>query len=110
MKRFCIPLAKVMAPKVIALVCLMFLTMLPFAGALEIHHIFSEVDHDAHEHTEFDLCQWVQQHGNGLFEFQEPVLDRWPLDDAHKNIDHETVLVSFLGLSIHSPRPPPFFL
>ncbi len=34
----------------------------PFSHALEIHHIFAEVDHDGHEHSDSDLCNWVKQH------------------------------------------------
>ncbi|MCA9458646.1 MAG: hypothetical protein KC587_18420 [Nitrospira sp.] len=30
--------------------------------ALEIHHVFADVDHDGHQHSDFDLCQWVQSH------------------------------------------------
>ena len=46
---------------------LFFVGAVPFAHALEIHHLFAEVDHDAHQHSEFDLCQWVKHHtGNSL--------------------------------------------
>ncbi len=34
----------------------------PFGLALEVHHVFSEIDHDAHEHTNQDLCTWVEHH------------------------------------------------
>ena len=34
----------------------------PVGFALEIHHMFAEVDLDGHQHTDFDLCQWVQFH------------------------------------------------
>ncbi len=37
----------------------------PFGHALEIHHVFAEVDHDGHEHSEHDLCTWVQHHAGG---------------------------------------------
>jgi hypothetical protein len=38
------------------------LTLAPFAAALEVHHALAEADHDGHQHSEFDLCQWVQLH------------------------------------------------
>lgn len=41
---------------------LVLLVSPPFVHALEIHHLFAEVDHDGHQHSEFDLCQWVQHH------------------------------------------------
>ena len=51
-------------------VALLFFSLLPFASALEVHHIFSEVDYDGHEHSDFDLCQWVQvNNGNGSIDF-----------------------------------------
>jgi hypothetical protein len=44
-----------------------FVGSIPFAHALEIHHLFAEIDHDTHQHSEFDLCQWVKKHtGNSL--------------------------------------------
>lgn len=47
---------------------LLFLALLPFSSALEIHHVFGEIDHDGHEHSDFDLCQWVKAHGYGSIE------------------------------------------
>jgi len=43
----------------------LLLALAPFAAALEIHHVFAEADQDGHEHSEFDLCQWVQLHSAG---------------------------------------------
>jgi len=43
------------------LACLL-LAMAPFAAALEIHHELAPADHDGHEHSDTDLCQWVQYH------------------------------------------------
>ncbi len=42
-------------------VCLL-LAMAPFAAALEIHHELAAADQDGHEHSDTDLCQWVQYH------------------------------------------------
>ncbi len=39
----------------------------PFGLALEVHHVFSEVDHDGHEHAEHDLCTWVEHHAGGSY-------------------------------------------
>jgi hypothetical protein len=38
------------------------LALLPFAAALEVHHALAAADHDGHQHSESDLCQWVQHH------------------------------------------------
>ncbi|CAE6800586.1 hypothetical protein NSPZN2_80044 [Nitrospira defluvii] len=44
------------------LVACLLLAMAPFAAALEIHHELAAADHDGHEHSDTDLCQWVQYH------------------------------------------------
>jgi hypothetical protein len=57
--------ASIKAPTgaVIALsVVLLLLALAPFSTALAIHHDFSAADHDGHEHSDTDLCQWVQYH------------------------------------------------
>ena len=41
---------------------LMLVTLAPFAAALEIHHELAAADHDGHEHSDTDLCQWLQHH------------------------------------------------
>ena len=46
----------------IAILCVVLLGVAPLGHALAIHHVFSEIDHDGHEHSDSDLCQWVQQH------------------------------------------------
>lgn len=44
------------------LLATLLLAMAPFAAALEIHHELAAADHDGHEHSDTDLCQWVQYH------------------------------------------------
>ena len=44
-----------------------FLFSIPFGLALEVHHVFSEIDHDGHEHAEHDLCTWVEHHSGGSY-------------------------------------------
>lgn len=41
---------------------LMLVTLAPFAAAMEIHHELAAADHDGHEHSDTDLCQWLQHH------------------------------------------------
>lgn len=92
-----------------AMVVVVFLCLLPFAGALEVHHVFGDLDHDGHEHSDFDLCQWVQAHGNGS------------VDVDHQNIAtprcvHQgrwhspNVVASFIDLAFHESRGPPLLL
>jgi len=43
------------------------LALAPFAVALEVHHELAAADQDGHQHSDTDLCQWVQHHtGNSL--------------------------------------------
>jgi hypothetical protein len=47
----------------IALVLSLLLVVIaPFSTALAIHHDLAAADHDGHEHSDTDLCQWVQYH------------------------------------------------
>jgi hypothetical protein len=43
-------------------VCLLLLVIAPFSTALAVHHDLAAADHDGHEHSDTDLCQWVQYH------------------------------------------------
>src|SRR5687768_15716587 len=55
-------------------VVLVLLALMPFAGALEIHHALAAADHDGHEHSASDLCQWVQHHtGTSILSIVPPV-------------------------------------
>jgi len=38
------------------------LALAPFAVALEVHHELAAADYDGHQHSDTDLCQWVQHH------------------------------------------------
>lgn len=43
-------------------VSLLLVAMAPFSTALAVHHELAAADHDGHEHSDTDLCQWVQYH------------------------------------------------
>jgi hypothetical protein len=43
-------------------VSLLLLVIAPFSTALAVHHDLAAADHDGHEHSDTDLCQWVQYH------------------------------------------------
>src|SRR5437867_6623204 len=43
-------------------VVLVIITLAPFAAALEVHHLLAAADQDGHQHSDSDLCQWVQHH------------------------------------------------
>lgn len=50
------------------------LALAPFAAALEVHHELAAADHDGHEHSDSDLCQWVQHHTGQSLSCDVPML------------------------------------
>jgi hypothetical protein len=43
----------------------LLLSLAPFAVAQDVHHELAAADTDGHEHSDTDLCQWVQHHTSG---------------------------------------------
>lgn len=43
-------------------VSLLLVLIAPFSTALAVHHDLAAADHDGHDHSDTDLCQWVQYH------------------------------------------------
>ena len=85
---------------------LILLVIAPFAVAQDIHHELAAVDHDGHEHSDSDICQWVQQHICGSFTIALPPLASWDRisDQAWFPV---TILVSSSFVRIDSTRAPP---
>ena len=83
--------------------------MVPFGAALAVHHDFAEVDHDGHQHSDFDLCQWVEQHATSSFAVQPiAVTDPLPLAILQHDL-HSALLLKSFNRSSASPRGPPLF-
>ena len=89
------------------LLVLAIVILLPFSTALEVHHFFAEMDHDGHEHSDFDLCQWVEQHTSNSFTMPLIVVAAPLLQEIfsfhHYSIEHDQSLRN----AIFSPRGPP---
>jgi hypothetical protein len=85
---------------------LTLVTLAPFAAALEIHHALAAADHDGHEHSEFDLCQWVQEHTANSTLTAPPALSSWVLVERQS-----TPWVRFVPSTcfnvVSPPRGPP---
>lgn len=92
-----------------ATVVFFFLGLLPFAGALEVHHIFAEADHDGHEHSDFDLCQWVQAHGSGSVDLDHAGIEI-PLPVDQEQWFSAKVFFPSITLTSQGSRGPPLFL
>ena len=77
---------------------LLSLAIAPFAVAQDVHHELAAADHDGHEHSDTDLCQWVQHHtagsldvGTPLFTAQELVtLLEFPVDHVLLTVELST--------------------
>jgi len=52
----------------------LLLALAPFAVALEVHHELAAADQDGHQHSDTDLCQWVQHHTGSSLLADAPVL------------------------------------
>ncbi len=85
--------------------CLL-LAMAPFATALDIHHELAAADHDGHEHSDFDLCQWVQQHTGHSLPAVIPLMERYIvwLDDR---IPLDRFFLAAVRVPGGAPRAPP---
>jgi hypothetical protein len=89
------------------MVCLM-LGLAPFAVAQDVHHELAAADSDGHEHSDTDICQWVQHHASGSVDgdipkpaFCEPV--RW------LKIPSQSILLPVVLSLVGPSRAPPSF-
>lgn len=87
------------------LACLL-LAMAPFATALEIHHELAAVDYDGHEHSDTDLCQWVQYHTGHSLTGDAPVPCAF-LAHAPPQVLRAPILVSQSLPASRASRAPP---
>jgi hypothetical protein len=89
----------------LGMVCLL-LGLAPFAVAQDVHHELAAADTDGHEHSDNDLCQWVQHHTAGAIDVDVPRLAVCELV-RHQTLSPESLFLS-VQLSLISPsRAPP---
>jgi len=50
----------------------LLLALAPLAVAQDVHHELAAADSDGHEHSDADLCQWVQHHTSGSVDLGDP--------------------------------------
>ena len=85
---------------------LLLLAIAPFAVAQDVHHELAAADHDWHEHSDTDLCQWVQHHTAGSLDVGVPLFTAQELV-ALLELPADSLLLSF-KLSTPGPsRAPP---
>jgi hypothetical protein len=89
----------------LGIICVL-LGLAPFAVAQDVHHELAAADTDGHEHSDTDLCQWVQHHTAGSLDLDLPRLAVCELI-WHRELPSEPVLLS-VDLSFVGPsRAPP---
>jgi hypothetical protein len=85
---------------------LLLIAIAPFVVAQDVHHELAAADHDGHEHSDTDLCQWVKHHTAGSLDVGTPFLTAQRLVDLLE-LPSDSVLLSF-RLSPPGPsRAPP---
>ncbi len=85
---------------------LLLLAIAPFAVAQDVHHELAAADHDGHEHSDTDLCQWVKHHTAGFLDIGAPLFTAQELVELLE-LPADSVLLSF-ELSTPGPsRAPP---
>lgn len=85
---------------------LLLLAIAPFAVAQDIHHELAAADHDGHEHSDTDLCQWLQHHTAGSLDVD---VSHLKVCDPVRNQDPpvESVLLSVDRSDVGPSRAPP---
>jgi hypothetical protein len=87
-------------------IVLLLLAIAPFAVAQDVHHELAAADHDGHEHSDNDLCQWVKHHTAGSLDVGAPLLTAQKLVDLLEP-PADSVLLSFELSTLGPSRAPP---
>jgi len=85
---------------------LALLGLAPFAVALEVHHELAAADTDGHQHSDNDLCQWVQHHTGSSLLADAPT----PALLCEQAGQTQQIVPVFLSSTLQSsagPRAPP---
>lgn len=85
---------------------LLLLAIAPIAVAQDVHHELAAADTDGHEHSDTDLCQWVQHHTSGSLDLGGPVFSAWETVSQYE-VPAQSILLSVEFASADSPRAPP---
>lgn len=89
----------------VGMVCIL-LGLAPFAVAQDVHHELAAADLDGHEHSDTDICQWVQHHTAGSVDSDTPRLAFCELV-RQQELPSESILLSAAPLLVGPSRAPP---
>lgn len=85
---------------------LLLLAIMPFAVAQDVHHELAAADHDGHEHSDTDLCQWVQHQTAGSLDVGVPLFTAQEFVTLLE-LPADSVLLSFELSTLGPSRAPP---
>ncbi|WP_447979777.1 hypothetical protein [Candidatus Nitrospira bockiana] len=88
------------------LLAAVLVALAPFGAVLEIHHLLAAADHDGHEHSASDLCQWIQHHTSQSLLSALPVPASRPSGISHTPPAPAALLSARLLSEGHSRAPP----
>ncbi|MDH5739368.1 MAG: hypothetical protein OEY77_03480 [Nitrospira sp.] len=86
-------------------VCTM-LGLAPLAVAQDIHHELAAADSDGHEHSDTDICQWVQHHTAGSVDYDVPKLALCK-SIRQQDLPAESLVLSAAPSFVGPSRAPP---
>ncbi len=84
----------------------LLLALAPFAVAQDVHHELAAADTDGHEHSDTDLCQWVQHHTSGSLDLGGPPCSTFETVGSYE-LPPPALLFSVEFPSIGPSRAPP---
>ncbi|HEY7128383.1 MAG TPA: hypothetical protein VH332_01845 [Nitrospira sp.] len=84
----------------------LLLALAPFAVAQDVHHELAAADTDGHEHSDTDLCQWVQHHTSGSLDLGGPPCSGFEIVAFH-DLQPPGFLFSVEFPLVSPSRPPP---
>ena len=84
----------------------LLLALAPFAVAQDVHHELAAADTDGHEHSENDICQWVQHHLSSSIDHGGPIFSAWELVSQYE-VPPSSLPLSVEFLSSTPSRAPP---
>ncbi|MGH7229048.1 MAG: hypothetical protein ACREIH_07500 [Nitrospiraceae bacterium] len=101
------PLARPTVSATVSLiVALVLVALAPFAAALELHHELAAADQDGHQHTDSDLCQWVQHHTGSSLLVCAPAAESHVPWEPHQ-LQPPRILLSVRFVQVGPSRAPP---
>jgi hypothetical protein len=89
----------------LGMICII-LGLAPFAVAQDVHHELAAADTDGHEHSDTDICQWVQHHIAGSVDLDLPRLAVCDIV-RQQELPSDSILLSAAPSLVGPSRAPP---